>query len=103
MKGGGIQNKRQSGNKNKTKKGEKMLGFYLKNRRLDKKLTIAGLSKKANISATMIVKYENDKAVPNIKGTEKLAKGLGMTYAELRQLIVEYTEPGLPKGPEVSE
>jgi transcriptional regulator with XRE-family HTH domain len=80
-----------------------MLGFYLKNRRLDKKLTIAQLSKKAKLSPAMIVRYENDKAVPGMKGTEKLAKGLGMTYQEIRKLIVEYTEPGIPTGPETSD
>lgn len=80
-----------------------MLGFYLKNRRLDKKLTIAQLSKKANLSPAMIVRYENDRAIPGIKGAEKLAKGLGITYQEIRKLIVEYTDPGIPKGPEMSD
>lgn len=80
-----------------------MLGFYLKNKRLDKKLTIAQLSKKAQLSPAMIVRYENDKAIPGIKGAEKLAKGLGMTYQEIRKLIVEYTDPGIPKGPEISD
>jgi transcriptional regulator with XRE-family HTH domain len=87
----------------KTMKGDNMLGFYLRNKRLDKKLTIAQLSKKAKLSATMIVKYENQKAIPGIKGAEKLAKGLGITYEELRRIIVDYTDPGLPQGPEVSE
>jgi transcriptional regulator with XRE-family HTH domain len=89
--------------KKRTKKGVKMLGFYLKNKRLDRKMTIEQLSKKANISKVMIVKYENEKAVPGIKGTEKLAKGLGITYAALRQAIVDYTDPRLPRGPEISD
>lgn len=80
-----------------------MLGFYLKNKRLDKKLTIAQLSKKAQLSTAMIVRYENDRAIPGIKGAEKLAKGLGMTYQEIRKLIVEYTDPGIPTGPETSD
>jgi transcriptional regulator with XRE-family HTH domain len=84
-------------------KGENMLGFYLKNKRLDKKLTIAQLSKKAKISATMIVKYENDRAVPAIKSTEKLAKALGLTYTEIREAIVDFTDPRMPKGPEISD
>lgn len=70
-----------------------MLGFIIRNRRIDKRMTIADLSKKANISTVSIVKYENDKAVPGIKSTEKLAKALGWTYAELRKIIVENIDP----------
>jgi transcriptional regulator with XRE-family HTH domain len=79
------------------------LGFYLRNKRLDKKMTIEKLSKKANISKTMIVAYEKGRAIPNIKGTEKLAKGLGMTYEQIRRAIVDFTDPDLPKGPEISD
>lgn len=80
-----------------------MLGFYLKNKRLDRKMTIAQLAKKAKVSMVSIVKYENDKGVPGILATEKLAKAYGMTYGELRRLIVNNTKPGTPEGPEISE
>ena len=61
----------------------KKIGVFIKERRIDAKITQEELAKKMHVSSTTIDKWEKGKVLPDIKKLEKLAIVLGTSIVEM--------------------
>ncbi|MGH3144230.1 MAG: helix-turn-helix domain-containing protein, partial [Rubrobacter sp.] len=64
---------------------DQYLGSFLRKYRLDKHLTLADVSMRANISKGMLSKIENGQTSASLSTLSKLAQALGLTLSSLFQ------------------
>lgn len=65
------------------------LGEYLKQKRLEKKMTQKELAEKINIDYHLLQKWELDLSKPNLKNGFKLIDILNLNTEELKKIIYQ--------------